>query len=90
MTGPVATNTYAKEIESFLRAPGGAALINGLFFKPPPPRGLGLACSSLDQYGYAEVSVTQTTLTVTPKTPSGARVLDATGLPCSPLVVRAR
>jgi alkaline phosphatase D len=90
VTGPVATNTYAKEIENVLHAPGGAALINGLFFKPPPPRGLGLACSSLDQYGYAEVSVTRATLRVTPKTPTGARVLDATGLPCSPLVVRAR
>ncbi len=89
VTGPVATNTYAKEIDGFLGSPGAGALVSGLFFKPPPPRGLGLRCAGTDQYGYAQVSVTGTTLTVTPKTASGGNVLDATGLPCGRLVVRA-
>ena len=43
VTGPVATNTYAKEIDSFLGAPGFGAVVTGAFFKPAPPRGLGLA-----------------------------------------------
>ena len=89
VTGPVATNTYAKEIDGFLGSAGAGALITGLFFKPLPPGGLGLACAGTDQYGYAEVSVTATRLTVTPKRASGARVTDATGIPCAPLVVRA-
>ena len=89
VTGPVATNTYAAEIDRFLNSPGAGALITGLFFKPPPPRGLGLRCAGTDQYGYAEVSVTATRLTVTPKRASGARVTDATGAPCAPLVVPA-
>ena len=89
VTGPVATNTYAKEIDGFLGSPGSGALVNALFFKPAPPQGLGLACSAVDQYGYAEVAVTATTLTATPKTPTGARVVDASGKPCKALVVRA-
>ncbi len=89
ITGPVATNTYAKEIDGFLGSAGAGALITGLFFKPPPPNGLGLACAGTDQYGYAQVVVTATRLTVTPKTAAGGRVVDATGAPCAPLVVRA-
>ncbi len=89
VTGPVATNTYAKEIDGFLGSAGAGALITGLFFKPPPPSGLGLACAGTDQYGYAQVAVTATRLTVTPKTAAGGRVVDATGTPCAPLVVRA-
>ncbi len=88
VTGPVATNTFGKEIDGFLNAPGAGALVTGLFFKPPPPSGLGLRCAATDQYGYAQVEVTATRLTVTPKTPVGRRVVDATGAPCAPLVVR--
>jgi alkaline phosphatase D len=89
VTGPVATNTYAKEIDRVLGMPGAGALLGGLFLKPQPPQGLGLACAAIDQYGYAEVSVTATRLTVTPKTPSGRRVLDVSGRQCPQLVVRA-
>jgi hypothetical protein len=35
------------------------------------------------------VTVTPTTLTVQPRTASGGVVVDATGVPCAPLVVRA-
>jgi alkaline phosphatase D len=89
VTGPVATNTYAKEIDSFLGAPGFGAVVTGAFFKPAPPRGLGLRCAQTDAFGYAQVTVTSTTLTVQPRTASGAVVVDATGAPCAPLVVRA-
>ena len=41
----MATNTYAKEIDSFLGAPGFGAVVTGAFFKPEPPRGLGLRCA---------------------------------------------
>ena len=89
VTGPVATNTYAREIDSFLGAPGFGAVVTGAFFKPDPPRGLGLRCAQTDQYGYAQVTVTGTTLTVQPRTAAGSVVLDASGTPCAPLVVRA-
>jgi len=89
VTGPVATNTYAKEIDSFLGAPGFGAVVTGAFFKPDPPRGLGLRCAQTDAFGYAQVTVTATRLTVQPRTASGGVVVDAAGTPCAPLVVRA-
>ena len=89
VAGPVATNTYAKEIDSFLGSPGSGAVVSGAFFKPQPPAGLGLRCAQTDAYGYGQVTVTATTLTVQPKTARGGRVTDVTGMPCAPLVVRA-
>ena len=68
---------------------GAGAAIGALFFKPAPPRGLGLRCAQTDEYGYAQVTVTPTTLTVQPRTASGGVVVDASGAPCAPLVVRA-
>ena len=85
VTGPVATNTYAKEIDSFLGAPGFGAVVTGAF---SCRRGLGL-CAQTDQYGYAQVTVTRATLTVQPRTASGGVVVDASGSRCAPLVVRA-
>ena len=90
VTGPVATNTYAREIDTFLGGPGAGDLITSLFFKPAPPRGLGLACAATDVYGYAQVTVTATTLTVRPKAASGGPVREKTGATCAPLVLRAR
>ena len=89
VTGPVATNTYAREIDSFLGAPGFGAVVTAAFFEPAPPRGLGLRCVQTDAYGYAQVTVTSTTLTVQPRTATGGGVLDATGAPCAALVIRA-
>jgi alkaline phosphatase D len=90
VTGPVATNTYGREIDRYLGARGTAGFVTALFFKPPPPRGLGLECVNVDQYGYAQVVVTSRALTVTPRTAAGGRVVDASGRPCAPLVLRAR
>ena len=86
----MATNTYAKEIDSTLRTPGLGDLVTALFLKPAPPRGVGMACAATDVYSYAEVTVTSTRLTVVPKTASGARVAEKTGVVCTPLVVVAR
>jgi phosphodiesterase/alkaline phosphatase D-like protein len=90
VTGPVATNTYAKEIDKATGRPGAGALVTSLFLKPPPPRGIGMKCAATNVYSYAEVRVTRTTLTVTPKTAAGALVHEQTGAPCGPLVLRAR
>jgi phosphodiesterase/alkaline phosphatase D-like protein len=90
VTGPVATRTYAKKIEAVTGVPGTGGLVAALFLKPPPPRGIGLRCAAIDVFSYSEVVVTATKLTVTPKTATGARVGEATGSPCAPLVVPAR
>ena len=84
----VATLTFAKEIDRTLGTSGAGILISGLFFKPAPPRGVGMRCVSPDVYSYAEVSVTESTLTVTPKDAAGRIVTDITGQPCVPIVIK--
>ncbi len=90
VTGPVATNTFAQEVDALLHAKGAAALIGAAFFKPPPPSGLGMSCAALDVASYAEVTVNARTLTVAPKDARGNPVRDETGAPCAPLVLQAR
>ena len=90
VTGPVATNTFAKEIDRFLGTPGAGTAIGALFFKPPPPNGMGMRCAALDAYSYAQVTVTARTLTVAPRDVRGNPVREATGVACSPLVLNAR
>jgi phosphodiesterase/alkaline phosphatase D-like protein len=90
VTGPVATNTFAKEIDRFLGQPGAGTAIGALFFKPAPPNGMGMRCAALDTYSYAQVSVTARTLRVALKDARGRPVQEATGTPCAPLVLTAR
>lgn len=89
VTGPVATNTYAREIDSALGATGTGDFVTSLFLKPAPPSGIGLRCAATDVYGYAEVTATQSTLTIASKDATGARVREKTGGVCAPLVLRA-
>jgi len=88
ITGPIATRTFAKDIDTVTGSPGSGILISGLFFKQPPPRGVGMRCVAPDAYSYAEVSVTTSILTVTPKDASGHVVTDVTGQPCPPVVIQ--
>jgi alkaline phosphatase D len=90
VTGPVATNTFAKEIDGFLGTPGAGTAIGALFFKPPPPSGMGMRCAALDTYSYAQVTVTARRLTVGMKDAKGRPVREATGVECAPLVLTAR
>jgi alkaline phosphatase D len=90
VTGPVATNTFAKEIDGFLGQQGAGTAIGALFFKPPPPNGMGMRCAALDTYSYAQVSVAARTLRVALKDARGNPVKEATGVACAPLVLTAR
>jgi alkaline phosphatase D len=90
VTGPVATNTFAKEIDGYLGSKGAGTAIGALFFKPPPPNGVGMRCAALDTYSYAEVTVTARVLRVALKDAKGRPVREATGVACAPLVLQAR
>jgi alkaline phosphatase D len=90
VTGPVATNTFAKEIDGYLGQKGAGTAIGALFFKPAPPNGMGMRCAALDTYSYAEVTVTAKRLTVAMKDAIGRPVREATGAECRPLVLTAR
>jgi alkaline phosphatase D len=88
-TGPVATNTFAAQIDSTLGSRGSGQAVAALFLKPAPPRGIGLRCAAVDVYSYAEVRVTSTSLTITPKDQDGRLVREPGGTPCGPFVVPA-
>jgi len=88
VTGPVATTTFAKEIDKRLGSAGAGMVLASLFFKQPPPRGVGMRCVAPDVYSYAEVSVTTSRLTVELKDAGGRRVVDVGGRPCAPVVIR--
>ena len=89
VTGPVATSTFAREIDAVVGAPGTGRLVSLLFLKPLPPRGIGMRCVAPDVYSYAEVEATPTRLTVTLKDMHGRRVVDASGAPCPRVVLPA-
>jgi phosphodiesterase/alkaline phosphatase D-like protein len=90
VTGPVATNTFTNEIDGYVGQRGVGTAIGALFFKPPPPNGLGMRCAALDTYSYAEVTVEAKTFRVALKDARGKPVREATGTPCAPLVLQAR
>ena len=90
VTGPVATNTQNREVDATLGQRGMGSAITALFYKPAPPRGVGMACASADVYSYAEVKVTATAITVTPKDATGALVREETGGACGPFTFKTR
>ena len=90
VTGPVATNTQNREVDETLGRPGLGSAITALFYKPAPPRGVGMACASANVYSYAEVTVSGAALTVTPKDAAGKLVREETGGACGPFTFRAR
>jgi alkaline phosphatase D len=90
VTGPVATNTFAKEVDGILGTPGAGTAVAALFFKPAPPNGVGMRCAALGTYSYAQVAVTAQRFRVALKDANGQLVREATGLACAPLVLSAR
>jgi alkaline phosphatase D len=90
VTGPVATNTYARELDATLGTTGTGPLLESLLFKPAPPRGLGLRCAVTNAYSYAQVRVTSEALTITPQDESGKLLRELNGNPCGPFTIPAR
>jgi alkaline phosphatase D len=81
--GPVATANFGLEIDGSTGQPGSSALVDSLFLTPPPPGGMGMQCSVIDEFSYGEVTVTADKLTVTPKDLNGQPQTDGAA-PCGP------
>ncbi len=90
VTGPVATNTQNAEVDETLGRSGMGSAIVALFYKPAPPRGVGMTCASANVYSYAEIKVTGAAIVVTPKDQSGQIVREETGVTCGPYSFKAR
>jgi phosphodiesterase/alkaline phosphatase D-like protein len=94
-SGPVATESYAGEINSALGASNGGTLIHDLFLKPAPPSGVGMSCAAINQFSYAEVSVSSSELSVELLDENGNPVLDTgnianPGPPCATITIPKR
>jgi alkaline phosphatase D len=94
-TGPIATKTYAGEINGTVGSESAATQIRALFFNPPPPSGVGMQCSGLDEFSYAEVSVAKSVLNVQLKNIEGKPVLNTAnrakpGEACPPITIPAQ
>ena len=88
--GPVATKPFWQEIDDTTGKPGSGKLLSQVFFKPPPPQGVGMACAQGDQPSYAEVTVKRGSLTVDYKKADGSPVVDVDGTtPCGPFVLNS-
>ena len=95
VTGPVATMTFAKEIDNAANRQGAGDLVTSAFLKQPPPNGPGMQCASTDVYSYTEVKVTSKAVTLTPKDLRGKQVQDknksdAAGPPCGPFTIKRK
>jgi alkaline phosphatase D len=89
-TGPVATRTFAKEIDDTLGRPGTANLVRGAFFKPPPPNGIGMKCVAMDVYSYAEIKVDAKRLRIAFKDLDGKPVKEPDGRTCGPFTLKTK
>ncbi len=95
VTGPVATMTFAREIDGVVGSPGAAASIVSGLLKPAKLGGLidGIAmrCVQSNAYSYAEVRATANRLKIELKDGRGGAIRDeVTGSPCRPVVLRYR
>ena len=75
-----------REFEEETGVPNLGTLADLTFFEPPPPAGVGMQCSVVDEFAYGHVTVTKDQLTVQPRDIDGNPLLDA-GIPCGPFVV---
>ena len=87
--GPSATANFKLEIDGATGNPAAGSAADTAFFTPPPPDGLGMRCSVVDQFSYGQVKVTKKQLTVTPKDIDGQPLTD-NGKPCGPFVLNFR
>jgi hypothetical protein len=85
--GPVATKPFWQEIDDTVGGTGRGRLLSQVFFKPPPPNGVGMDCAQGGENSYAEVTVKSRRLKVEYKDESGETLLDVNGTtPCGPYV----
>jgi alkaline phosphatase D len=92
VTGPVATKTFTREIDTAVGTPGAAASIVANLFKPAKLGGvidgIEMRCAQTNAYSYAEVHASASVLQITLKDMGGAPIVDqVTHHVCSPVVL---
>jgi alkaline phosphatase D len=90
VTGPVATMTFSKEVDSATGRQGNGALATNLFFKPPPPNGVGMKCYQTDSFSYTQVQVSGSKLVLRPKDQNGTALKNPDNTGCGPFTLTAK
>ena len=84
VSGPVATNTFWRSIDSVTGAEGNGELLSAAFFKPAPPNGVGMLCAQGGAFNYAQVQVTRKAVRIAYRDENGAPLRDVDGERCGP------
>jgi alkaline phosphatase D len=90
VTGPVGTRTFNQEIDAATGTPGSGITATNLFFKPPPPNGVGMKCYQADMFSYTEVQVSGRKLVLRPKDASGRALKNPDNTACGPFTLNAK
>jgi alkaline phosphatase D len=92
-TGPIATATFATEIDNASFA-GASGVLYSRLFKPQPPNGVGMQCAALDRYSYMEVKATAKQLRIDlrdiKRAPVQETALGNAVATCPPIVLNAQ
>jgi alkaline phosphatase D len=90
VTGPVGTRTFNEEVDEATGKKGNGDLATNLFFKPPPPSGVGMKCYQTNAFSYTQVQVSGKKLVLRPKDQSGKALKNPDGTPCGPFTLNAK
>jgi alkaline phosphatase D len=90
VTGPVGTRTFDEEIDEATGRQGNGALATNLFFKPPPPNGVGMKCYQTDAFSYTQVQVSGQKLVLRPKDQAGKALKNPDNTACGPFTLTAK
>ncbi len=78
-TGPVATRTFENQVDDTAGREGAGDAAEQLFFKRPPPDGVGMECANADAYSYIRVTVSAKSITVAPRDANGKPLTEQDG-----------
>jgi phosphodiesterase/alkaline phosphatase D-like protein len=90
VTGPVGTRTFNEEIDEATGKKGNGDLATNLFFKPPPPNGVGMKCYQTDAFSYTQVQVSGQQLVLRPKDQTGKALKNPDNSACGPFTLTAK
>ena len=77
-TGPIATKSFEKQIDDVGGGPGFGEAVRAAFLKPAPPDGLGAECAAINEFSYAQVTVTAAQLRIDLLDQAGTPVREGT------------
>jgi alkaline phosphatase D len=89
-TGPVATRSFAGQINDTAGNPNAGEAVRLAFFSREPPDGVGMRCAAIDVYSYMQVRATADKLRVQLLDARNRRVAEDEDTRCAPIEIARR